>query len=98
MHQSPYASQPVPPFYPPTNPYYMCSPGPPAYHTMYSTPNTSTETHAISPSALQNSCLTSTTPNSYSFYDPYSANYYPTHYNSMASSYTSPNESMNFDA
>ncbi|CAF1470378.1 unnamed protein product [Rotaria magnacalcarata] len=99
MHESSYVHQSVSPFYSPsTNPYYMCSSAPPPYHATYSTLNTSTETHAISPPALQNGCLSSSTPSPYPFYDQYSAHYYPTHYNSMASSYASPNESMNFDA
>jgi hypothetical protein len=56
---------------------------------MYSTPNTSTETSPIIPTAN----LTSSTSTPYGFYDPY----YPPGYHSMTSSYTSPNQSINFD-
>jgi len=85
MHPSPYDTQ----FYPPSS-YYMCSP-PPPYHTIYPTPNTSSENHPISPPESS----------SYSFYDPYSTSYYPTSYHQhhpMTLSYTSPNESAHFDA
>jgi hypothetical protein len=97
IHPSPYEHQSVPSFYPPStnNPYYMCSPPPPQpYHTSYSTPNASTEPHPISSPTLQNGCFSSSTPTSYPLYDPYLTSYYPMHYHSMASSYTSPNESF----
>ena len=65
---------------------------------MYSTPNTSMETHRITSPTLPNVCLSSTTPPPhYPLYDAYSTPYYPTHYHSMALSYTSPNDSTNFD-
>ena len=80
---SPYEHQSISSFYPSSiNPYYMCSPSPPSYHAMYSTPNNSTQLHPMSSPTL---------------YDPYSTSYYPVPYHSMASSYTSPNESANFD-
>ncbi len=92
IHHSPYGHQSIPSIYPSTNSYYMCSPSSPSYHSMYSTPNTSTETHSItSPS------LSSSTPTPYPLYDPYSGSYYPTHYHSMNSSYASSNQSINFD-
>jgi hypothetical protein len=95
IHHSPYGHQSVPSFYPPsTNSYYMCSPSSPSYHTIYST---STETHPITSPILPNVGLTSSTPTSYPLYDSYSTSYYPTYYHSMTSSYTSPNESINFD-
>jgi hypothetical protein len=82
----------------------MCSP-PPSYHSMYSTPNTSLENHPISPpdssATMQNFCMTSSTPISYPFYDPYSTSYYPASYQQhhpMALSYANPNESAHFDA
>jgi len=83
IHHSPYGHQS---FYPPsTNSYYMCSSSPPSYHS-------------INSPILQNVGLPSSTPTSYHLYDPYSTSYYPTHYHSMTSSYTSPNESINFDS
>jgi hypothetical protein len=98
MHPSPYEP---PSIYPPSS-YYMCSP-PPSYHTIYPTPNTSTENYPIgSPEASSsNFCMTSSTPTSYPFYDPYSTSYYPTGYHQhhpMTLSYASPNESSHFDA
>ncbi|CAF0793361.1 unnamed protein product [Rotaria sordida] len=99
MHQSPYGHQSVSSFYPPSaNPYYMGSPALSSYHTIYSSPNTSTETHPMNSPIIQNACVSSSTPTPYPLYDPYSTSYYPTHYHSMASSYASPNESINFDA
>jgi hypothetical protein len=72
---------------------------------MYPTPNTSSENHPISPpessSAASNFCMTSSTPTSYPFYDPYSTSYYPISYQQhhpMALSYASPNQSAHFDA
>jgi hypothetical protein len=97
-HHSPYEHQLMPSFYPPTDSYYMCSPSPPSYHTIYSTPNSSIETHSITSPISQNMGFVSPPSTSYHFYDPYSTPYYPTHYHSMASCYTSPNESMNFDS
>jgi hypothetical protein len=98
IHHSPYGHQSIPSFYPPSaNSYYMCSPSPPSYHTIYPTPNSSTETHSMMSPILQNVGVPCSTPTSYPLYDPYSTSYYPTHYHSMTSSYTSPNESMNFD-
>ncbi|UJR33967.1 hypothetical protein I4U23_021383 [Adineta vaga] len=104
IHHSPYGGhESLPNFYPsPTNSYYMCSPPPPPYHTMYSTPNTSSESHSINSPTVQNMCLsssssTTTTPSSYTLYDPYRTSYYPTPYYSMPSSYTSPNVSGNFE-
>jgi hypothetical protein len=82
----------------------MSSP-PPSYHTIYQTPNNSSENHSISPpessSPMSHFCMTSSTPTSYPFYDPYSTSYYPTSYQQhhpMALSYASPNESAHFDA
>ncbi|CAF0800439.1 unnamed protein product [Adineta steineri] len=90
-----YPAAPPPPS---TNSYYMCSPHhPPSYHAIYSSPNISSESHPMTSSPLQNICLSSSTPTSYPSYDPYAASYYPTHYHSMASSYTSPNVSTNFE-
>ncbi len=105
MHPSPYDTQSMSSFYPPGS-YYMCSPPPPSYHTIYPTPNNSSENHPISPpassSTMSNFCMTSSTPTSYSFYDPYSTSYYPTsyqqHHHPMSLSYASPNESTHFDA
>jgi len=104
MHPPPYETQSMSSFYP-QNSYYMCSP-PPSYHTIYSTPNNSSENHPVSPiessSAISNFYMTSSTPTSYPLYDPYSASYYPTgyqqHHHPMALSYASPNESAHFDA
>ena len=99
-HPPSYGHQSMPSFYPPpsTNPYYMCSPSPPSYHSMYSSPNTSSEMHSTLSPVQQNVSLSSSTPSAYPFYDPYTTSYYPTHYHSMASSYTSPNQSINFDS
>ncbi len=97
IHHSPYGHQAIPSFYPPNNSYYMCSPSPPSYHTVYPSPNRSTETHSISSPILQNVGVPSSTPTSYPLYDPYSTSYYPAHYHSMTSSYASSNESINFD-
>lgn len=90
IHHSPYGH---PTFYSPaSNPYYMCSTSspPPSYHSMYSSPNTSIE----SPS---NTNVLSPISAPYPSYDPYSLSYYPGYYDSMTSSYTSSNQSMNFD-
>ncbi|CAF1084611.1 unnamed protein product [Adineta ricciae] len=90
VHQSSYTShQPLPNYYQsPPHPYYMCSSSPPSsYHAMYSTPNTSIDSHSMS----------SSTPNSYALYDPYQTSYYPTAYHSMTSSYSSPNQSVSYE-
>jgi hypothetical protein len=64
---------------------------------MYLTPNTSTESHSVTSPMLQNGNLQSSTPIPYPVYDPYSASYYPTQHHPMTSSYTGPNQSINFD-
>jgi hypothetical protein len=96
---SPYETQPIASYYPPTS-YYMCSP-PPSYHAIYQTPNTSAENHPVSSpessSPMPNFCMTSSTPTSYPLYDPYSTSYYATAYHPMTLPYASPNESAQFD-
>jgi hypothetical protein len=88
MQPSPYEP---PSIYPPSS-YYMCSPPPPSYHSMYPTENYSMNSPDSSPS---NYCMTSSTPTSYPFYDPY----YSTGYHPPTNlSYTNPNESNYFDA
>ena len=98
MHHATYGHRPVSNYYSSPNPYYMCSSSIPSYHTIYSTSNNSMGTHLITSPTLENNCLPSSTSNSYPIYDPYSVPYYPAHYQSMASSYTSPNESISFGA
>lgn len=66
----------------PSNPYYISSP-PPSYQTLY-------------PTTTENYAMTSSTPTSYPFYDPYSSSYYP-QYPSMTLSYASPHPSAQFD-
>ncbi|UJR13394.1 hypothetical protein I4U23_000410 [Adineta vaga] len=95
MQSSSYETPTMSSFYP-TNSYYMSSP-PPSYQAIYPSSNNSSEHQSISPiespSGMSNFYMSSSTPSSYPYYDPYSTSYYP-----MPMSYPPSTETIHFDA